>query len=87
MIRIIKLSNRIGFAVNIFGLKVPFVFGDRVGYWDNGILKHKNHWFANPKWGTCQLSTTCNMRYHYKSWRSYGYSFWESIRYALWGLR
>lgn len=72
MIRIVKLTNRIGFAINIFGFKFPLILGHREMYWDppqqigvTSHLKYRNHWFKSVPKGSflelssCSLSTIC----------------------------
>lgn len=88
MIHVIKLSNRIGFAINFFGLKIPFILGVKERYYDPPLqvgvkseLKVRKHWFVRDE-RACGLSSACSSAYMYKAWRGYGYSVWESIRVA-----
>lgn len=64
MIRVVKLTNRIGYAMNLFGFKISLVFGHREWYWEDEVLKTRNHRFQRSpngwiRQGTCGLSSVC----------------------------
>jgi hypothetical protein len=90
MLLAIKLSNRIGYAFNIWGFKFSVIVGYREWYrTESGQLCYHNHWLARTPKGwmreaTCQLSTLCTVPHEVI--RKYKYKYWQERKTPLQSL-